>query len=162
MDQLSTRKGDREDGIAGRTLVPAPMVLNVATLEESFAIIAPHGAEFVASFYQRLLADYPQAAPLFAHVDLAGQQRKLLAALALVVGNLRRPDVLGPALRELGKRHVVYGVTADLYPVVGAVLLATFAEFLGGAFTSDVRQAWADAYGAITSVMLEGAEGSAS
>jgi nitric oxide dioxygenase len=138
------------------------MALNVALLEESFAAIAPRGAEFVASFYQRLLTDHPQVRPLFANVDLAGQQRKLLAALALVVENLGRPEVLGPALRGLGKRHTGYGVTAEHYPLVGAALLATFAEFLGSAFTSEVRQAWADAYGVITSVMLEGARGSAS
>jgi hemoglobin-like flavoprotein len=140
----------------------ASMALNVAVLEESFAAISPRGAKFVASFYQRLLSEHPQARPLFANVDMAGQQRKLLAALALVVENLRRPEILGPALRELGKRHAGYGVTADHYPLVGATLLATFAEFLDGAFTPEVRQAWADAYGAITSVMLEGAGGSAS
>jgi hemoglobin-like flavoprotein len=86
------------------------------------------------------------------------QQDKVLRALALTIDSLRRPDILAPALRALGKRHTAYGVNASHYPMVGRALLGTLAEFLGADFTPRVRLAWADAFGVIMSLMLEGAE----
>jgi len=40
---------------------------------------------------------------------------------------------------------------------VGASLLKTFADYLGDHWTPEVKQAWIDAYDAITALMLEGA-----
>ena len=133
------------------------MSLDVATLETSFQAIAPRGAEFVDAFYRRLFAEHPETRVLFRQVTLADQKDKLLRALALTIENLRRPETLAPALRALGKRHGSYGVTAYHYPMVGLALLGTLAEFLGPAFTPRVRLAWADAFGAIMTSMLEGA-----
>jgi hemoglobin-like flavoprotein len=42
---------------------------------------------------------------------------------------------------------------------VGAALLDTFALHLGEAWTPEVKEAWVEAYGAISSLMLEGANG---
>lgn len=137
------------------------MALQVELLEQSFKAVAPRGQAFVASFYETLFAAHPEVTPLFGHVDMTAQRTKLLGALVLAVENLRRPEVLFPALRELGKRHVGYGVAAAHYPAVGGALLETFETFLGAEWTPEVKAAWTDAYGAIVSVMLEGANGGA-
>jgi hemoglobin-like flavoprotein len=137
------------------------MGLSVEILESSFKTVAPRGEAFVAEFYERLFRANPEARAFFAGTDMPAQRTKLLAALAMTVENLRRPEVLAPALRELGKKHVAYGVTAEHYPLVGAALLGTLGAFLGPAFTPEVQQAWADAYAAITSLMLDGANGHA-
>lgn len=42
---------------------------------------------------------------------------------------------------------------------MGAALLDTFSIYLGEAWTPEVKQAWVEAYGAISSLMLEGANG---
>ncbi len=133
------------------------MSLNVELLERSFAQVAPDAEAFAASFYSTLFTDYPAAQPLFAHTDMAAQQQKLLKSLVFVVENLRNPDGLAAALRGLGTRHVNYGALPDHYPLVGASLLKTFAAYLGDDWTPDVQQAWIDAYDAITTLMLEGA-----
>lgn len=132
------------------------MSLNVALLEESFERIKPHGPAFVANFYTTLFTRYPETQALFAATDMAEQQQKLLASLVLVIENLRRPEVLSEALGRLGTRHAAFGTQPAHYDHVGAALLQTFADQLGSDWTPELQQSWADAYAAITSLMLQG------
>ncbi|MGR3277154.1 globin family protein [Acaryochloris marina NIES-2412] len=132
--------------------------LQVELLENSFAQVKPVATEFADRFYDNLFTDYPAAKPLFANTDIKQQSKKLLQSLVLVVENLRKPEVLGDALQGLGARHVQYGALPEHYPLVGNTLLKTFEQFLGSAWTDDVKQAWIDAYGAISTIMLDGAD----
>ncbi|MEM9274808.1 MAG: globin family protein [Cyanobacteria bacterium P01_F01_bin.143] len=132
--------------------------LQVELLEQSFEAIKPQANEFVSSFYDNLFTANPEAKPLFAKTDMAEQKKKLLGSLVLVVENLRNPDALDSALRGLGARHVKYGALPEHYPLVGGALLATFQQYLGDKWTPNVRQAWVDAYGAISEIMLDGAD----
>lgn len=101
--------------------IPALAVseLPVELLERSFAKIKPHAQEFVASFYENVFQTHPELKPLFAHVEMAKQQSKLLNALVLVVENLRNPGALSPVLNSLGARHVGYGSLPQQYPAIG-------------------------------------------
>jgi len=132
--------------------------LKVQLLEESFAKVTPHAGEFASSFYGNLFADYPEAKPLFANTDIDAQSKKLLQSLVFVVENLRDPGALSGALKGLGARHVKYGALPAHYPLVGNTLLKTFGQFLGDDWTPETQQAWTEAYGVITEVMLEGAD----
>ncbi len=132
--------------------------LNVELLEQSFDEIKPQADEFVASFYDNLFTAHPEAKPLFDTTDMQAQKKKLLNSLVLVVENLRKPDVLGGALRGLGARHVKYGALPEHYPLVGGALLTTFEQYLQDEWTPQVKQAWVDAYGAISEIMLDGAD----
>ncbi len=133
------------------------MGLNVELLEKSFNLVAPKGDELVERFYDRLFSKYPAVKPLFENTKMADQKKKLLAALVLVVQNLRHPDTLQKALKELGGRHVGYGAQPAHYEAVGENMLAVLVEFAGPAWTDQVKQAWTDALQAISSLMLEGA-----
>ncbi len=133
------------------------MALNVELLEQSFAAVAPQADRLVEVFYQHLFEDYPAVKPLFEKAEMAEQRKKLLASLKLVVENLRRPEVLGPALEEMGARHVGYGAQEAHYPAVGATLLKSLAEIAGDAWTDEMNDAWAEAYGEISRIMLAGA-----
>jgi hemoglobin-like flavoprotein len=135
-----------------------PMALQIELLETSFQAIAPRGEEFVTAFYERLFTRFPETRAFFASTNMQEQRKKLLGALALVVQNLRKPDVLTAALQGLGQRHVGYGVKPEHYVVVGSILLETFADFLGERWTPVLRDAWTEAYGAVCSIMLEGAK----
>jgi len=133
------------------------MALQIELLETSFQKIAPRGEDFVTAFYERLFTNYPQTRAFFASTSMKEQRKKLLGALILVIQNLRKPEVLTSALGGLGQRHVAYGVRPEHYPIVGTILLETFADFLGDDWTKASQDAWAQAYEAICSIMLEGA-----
>jgi len=132
------------------------MTLQIELLETSFQAIAPRGEAFVTAFYERLFTNYPQTRAFFASTNMKEQRKKLLGALILVIQNLRKPEVLTSALQGLGQRHVNYGVRPEHYPIVGTILVETFADFLGDDWTPTYQDAWAQAYEAICSIMLEG------
>lgn len=133
------------------------MALDVDLLERSFARVKPRAGEFAEDFYADLFARNPQARDLFVGTDMAEQRKKLMDSLVLVIENLENPEVLTGALKRLGERHTGYGVQPEHYGLVGGSLLATFEKHLGAEWTPPVRQAWVDAYGAITGIMLDGA-----
>ena len=134
------------------------MTLNVELLESSFAQVNGNSTEFTDTFYTILLADYPEVQPLFASTHMEKQGKQLFQSLVFTVNNLRNPDALSSALKGLGTRHVNYGVLPQHYPMVGSSLLKTFATNLGTNWTPEVQQAWTEAYGAVTQLMLEGAD----
>ncbi len=131
------------------------MALRAELLEQSFGEVAAQGETFAAAFYERLFALSPETEPLFAGTDMEQQERKLLAALALVMERLREPEALEPVLQHLGKRHLAVGVTPEGFEFGGAALLETLRLFLGEQWTPDLEAAWADAYGAMVTVMLD-------
>ena len=53
--------------------------------------------------------------------------------------------------------HVGYGVREEHYATVGAALLWTLEQGLGEGFTPETRDAWAAAYGLLSSAMIEAA-----
>jgi hemoglobin-like flavoprotein len=134
-----------------------PMGLNVELLQSSFDRVKPHASTLTARFYELIFTDYPELQPLFAHTDMAEQRQKLLQSLVLVVDNLRQPEVLDRSLKGLGTRHVKYGVLPAHYPPIGQCLIKALHETAGTAWTPEVQQAWIDAYGAVTALMLDGA-----
>jgi hemoglobin-like flavoprotein len=133
------------------------MSLQIDVLEKSFAQVVPDAEAFAAKFYVNLFTDYPAAKPLFANTEMKAQEQKLLHSLMLVIENLHNPDVLDSTLRGLGSRHVQYGALPAHYPLVGNSLLKTFEQYLGADWTTETKQAWVDAYDAIATIMLEGA-----
>lgn len=134
------------------------MFLNIECLESSFSRIRNRGDEFTTRFYTNLFADYPEMQPLFARTNMQQQGKHLFNSLMLVVDNLRNSEVLVSTLKGLGTRHVRYGVLPNHYPMVGGALLKTFSNCLGEAWTPNVEQAWIEAYGAVTELMLAGAD----
>ena len=134
------------------------MTLDIQILESSFNKIRDNAVDFSASFYERLFSHHPELKPLFAKVDLAAQEKKLIASLAIIVENLRNPQQLTCALRSLGAYHHEIGTIAEHYPLVGQALIETFAKYLGSEWNQATQRAWLDAYSLITKTMLEGAE----
>ena len=56
----------------------------------------------------------------------------------------------------MGQRHVDYGAQEEHYNWVGASLLKTFSFFFKEAWTKELQEQWAMAFGAIKSMMMEG------
>jgi hemoglobin-like flavoprotein len=127
-------------------------------LETSFQAVVLHGEAFVTAFYERLFSRFTETRALFAATDMLEQRKKLQRSLSLIIEHLQEPDVLAPLLRDLGQRHVGYGVRQEHYRMVGAVLLETFADFLGKHWTQAHHDAWVSGYEVVSSLMLQGAK----
>jgi len=109
---------------------------------------------FTSTFYEYLFVDRHHRG-VIRRVDMAGQKKKLAQALAVVVNAADDPGRLVPALTALGRRHARYRVDHRHFDSVGTALLRALADTLGCAFTADVRDAWAAAYGAVAGIMRD-------
>jgi hemoglobin-like flavoprotein len=125
-------------------------------VQSSFAAVRPIAGAAAELFYDRLFLLNPSLRPLFKG-DLVQQGRMLMNVLNSAVNGLSDLYALAPVLRSLGARHVKYGVHDDDYATVGMALIWTLDKGLGEEFTPAVREAWTEAYGLLSSVMLLGA-----
>lgn len=132
----------------------------VKLVQESFAKVAPISDMAAMLFYDRLFEVAPSVKAMFP-ADMTEQRRKLMATLAAVVNGLGNLESVLPAASALAKRHVRYGARPAHYPVVGGALLWTLEKGLGDAWTPEVADAWAAAYGTLSGYMISEAYGRA-
>ena len=125
-------------------------------VQSTWAQVVPIKEQAAELFYGRLFELDPSLEPLFKG-DMKAQGQKRMAMIGTAVGGLTQPETILPALRDLGRRHVGYGVQAQHYDTVGAALLWTLEKGLGPAFTPETRQAWAETYDLVAGVMKEAA-----
>ena len=128
----------------------------IQLVQSSFAVVRPMSAAVGELFYKRLFILDPSLRPMFKG-DLAHQSRMLMVMLDSAVKSLNDLDALVPVVRQLGARHVRYGVRKQHYNTVGSALLWTLEQGLAEKFTPAVSEAWATAYELLASVMQLGA-----
>ncbi len=133
-----------------------PLGLDVDLLEKTFEALVPSGEKIVKRFYQELFKRYPDVKPMFGSTSISAQQKKLLAALKLVISSLRKPQALESALMDLGSKHENYGAIAEHYDAVAETMLDVLEEFAGDLWTLEVHDAWSDALNLVAQTMLKG------
>ena len=127
----------------------------IQLVQDSFEQVKPIAGVAADLFYDRLFELDANLRPLFKS-DLSEQKHSLMTTLSFAVAGLNRPEAILPAVRQLGARHVGYGVAAQHYQTVGAALLWTLAQGLGDQFTPDVEEAWTAVYTLLAQTMQEG------
>ncbi|MDN3922563.1 globin family protein [Roseateles violae] len=129
----------------------------VALVRRSFALVEPIADTAAALFYGHLFEAAPSLRRLF-RGDMAQQGHQLMQMMGAAMRLLDQPEQLLPVLRQLGARHVGYGVQDAHYALVGAALIKTLEQGLGDAFDADTRAAWLAVYGLISRTMMDAAK----
>ena len=125
----------------------------ILLVRASWPTVAERADALTTHFYTHLFEIDDTAARLFSGVDMAAQKKKLAQSLTVVVHALDDIDSLLPPIAALGKRHTQYGVEDRHFDSVGDALLWALDDVLGDGFTPAVRDAWAQAYTMVASVM---------
>lgn len=128
----------------------------IALVQDSWEKVKPISEQAAELFYGRLFELDPSLKPLFKG-DMKEQGKKLMATLNLAVTSLTKLETILPAVQDLGRRHVQYGVPDESYNTVAEALLWTLGQGLGEAFTEDVKAAWTKTYVTLSTVMLDAA-----
>lgn len=81
----------------------------------------------------------------------------LQEALVSILDHLDDAAWLEETLTAMGRKHVDYGVTEEMYDWVGDSLLTTISEVAGDDWSPELEEAWKQAYAAIASLMIQGA-----
>ena len=130
----------------------------VALLADSWDAVGTRREEVARDFYRVLFDRHPELRPLFAHVDMRTQYEKFAGMVGEILGLRSAPRRFVHSAVLLGQRHAMYGVTREHYGPAGAVLIEVLAAALGPAFTPAVREAWAEGYLLMSSIMCRAAE----
>jgi hemoglobin-like flavoprotein len=125
-------------------------------VQQTFADVKPIAGAAAELFYARLFMLDPSLRPMFKG-DIARQGQMLMSMIGAAVAGLRDLGTLAPVVRQLGARHVRYGVRDEHYATVGSALIWTLEKGLGAKFTPEVRDAWTSAYQLLSEVMQLGA-----
>ncbi len=124
----------------------------IELVQRTWRSILPVGDTAAELFYGKLFSLDPALKALFKN-DMKDQGRNLTAMMSVAVGALSRPERITVAVRELGRRHVAYGVKPRHYEVVATALLWMLEKSLGEAFTPEVRDAWSSTYAFLADTM---------
>jgi hemoglobin-like flavoprotein len=126
-------------------------------IRTSWSAVEPISDDAARLFYDRLFESDPAIKRLFAKTDMQAQRGILMQTLALLVSSLDDFERVVPVLEALGRVHAGYGVRQRHYDTVEAALLWALDRGLGEAFDDETADAWATAYSAVASVMIEAA-----
>lgn len=128
----------------------------IELVQTSWKKVLPIADTAAELFYGKLFALDPSLKPLFKG-DIKEQGRKLMAMISVAVTGLTRIETIVPAVQDLGRRHVNYGVKDKHYDTVASALVWTLGQGLGEAFTPEVKDAWVSAYGVLAKTMKDAA-----
>ncbi|SHE79375.1 globin domain-containing protein [Streptoalloteichus hindustanus] len=121
-------------------------------------VVAAHGEQITARFYERMFAARPEMLDLFNRGSQAnGEQRQALAAAVVAFAGHAaglRPVPLGTLLSRIAHKHASVGIAPNQYVIVGRHLMAAVAEVLGDAVTPEVAAAWDEVYWAFACMLV--------
>ncbi len=129
----------------------------IQLVKDSWAQVLPIKEAAADMFYTRLFDTYPEVQPYFKG-NMKEQGKKLMGMISTAVNGLDNFEALLEPVKDLGQRHVKYGVKKEDYDKVAEALLWTLEQGLKDNFTSEVKEAWSVTYTEIANVMIQGAE----
>ena len=130
--------------------------MNPATIhnvQSTFNIIAPIADSAAALFYSKLFELDPSLRSMF-KADMTDQGKKLMQILGVAVSSLNNLEAIVPAVQDLGRRHVKYGVRPQHYNTVAEAILWMLGQTLGNAFTPEIKQSWTEVYTVLADTMI--------
>ncbi len=132
----------------------------VQMVKQTWSQVVPISEQAAELFYGKLFELNPAYKDLFKG-DMKSQGKKLMTMINTAVTSLDKLDTIVPAVQDLGKRHVGYGIKDEDYDTVAAALLWTLGQGLGEGFTPEVEEAWTITYTTLANVMIEASKDAA-
>lgn len=129
----------------------------IELVKSSWEKVTPISEVAAGLFYGKLFEIDPKLKEMFSG-DMTEQGRKLMAMINTAVNSLGNLSDIVPAVQELGKRHVDYGVKDKDYDTVAEALIWTLGQGLGEDFTDEIKSAWVETYTILATTMKEAAK----
>lgn len=125
-------------------------------VQRTFDLITPIADNAASLFYSKLFELDPSLKSMFKS-DMSEQRKKLMQILGVAVSSLNNLEAIVPAVQDLGRRHVKYGVQPQHYNTVAEAILWMLEQTLGAVFTPAVKQSWTEVYTILADTMIAAA-----
>jgi methyl-accepting chemotaxis protein len=125
----------------------------------------------LGTLYNRRLFDMdPSAAEVFkfdrsalSDPDEFYQSERLMKHAMMFINMLDRAlqllgpdsDMMSDILKELGEKHIKYGVKPHHFAAMGEALMGVLVELLGDTFGKEAREAWSEVYRLMSCDMIQ-------
>jgi hemoglobin-like flavoprotein len=126
----------------------------IKLIQYSFNTLTSKSKKVGEKFYKKLFEVNPDISKLFKG-DMKEQAGSLMRMVKTVVEGLSHPEIIIPAIQDLGRRHNEYGVSPEQYKTFGDCLINTIEEELGNDFNKATQQAWFKLYNLLAEEMME-------
>lgn len=135
-----------------------PIVLSPQTcaiVKACIPALEQHGLDITTDMYRRLLDD-PAIRDLFnsSHQKSGDQPKALAYAVLAYARHIDNPAQLTDMIERIAEKHVGLNILPEHYPFVGKALLDAIAHTLGDQATSEIMQAWKEAYAFLADVLI--------
>lgn len=130
---------------------------HISTVKSTIPLLESAGTAITEHFYQRMFAHNPELKHIFnlSHQHSGGQPAALFNAVAAYAKNIDNLGALSGAVERIAHKHTSFNIQPEHYPIVGHHLLETLRELAPDAFTPDVEEAWAAAYGVLAGIFID-------
>jgi len=126
----------------------------VAIIKATAPAVAANAEAITSTMYEILFTKHQELKELFKNAP-ADQHKKLAAAVVAYATNIDNLDILKGAVEKMALTHVSASVKPEHYPIVGTALLEAVSKVLGEAATSEVVNAWKEAYFFLADILIE-------
>lgn len=125
---------------------------NKRLVRATFWMVESKADEAAEIFYTKLFEMSPELRPLFKG-NMKDEGRRMMEMLSTVVKGLNTLDVLAPLVRNLGRRHLNYGIKSEHYNMAAAALMYSLKEELQENWNEEVESAWLEVYETVSDIM---------
>lgn len=125
-----------------------------AIVKSTAPLLKDKGEEITTVMYENLFANHPEAKELFKNAS-PDQYAKLANMVYAYAANIDKLENLQKGIEKVAQIHVDTKILPEHYPWVGESLLIAIKQVLGEAATEEVMDAWAQAYGFLSTVFID-------
>lgn len=132
----------------------------IEIVKSTAPVLSVHGENITKVFYELLFKNHPELKSIFnmSHQRSGSQQKVLANAIFQYASYIDQLEMLKGAVAAIVQKHVSLSITPEMYPIVGENLLNAIKIVLGDAATDDIIGAWGEAYGALSSMLIQAEE----
>ena len=120
-------------------------------------VLEQHGEAITKVFYRLLFENHPELKDVFnmIHQKKGTQQKVLANTIFQYACHIDKLELLGGTVDSIVQKHVSLSIPKEAYPIVGENLLEAIKVVLGNAATSEIIDAWAEAYGDLATIFVK-------
>jgi len=124
-----------------------------AIVKSTAPLLKDKGEQITTVMYEYLFTNHPEAKELFKNAS-ADQYVKLANMVYAYAANIDHLENLQKGIDKVAQIHVDTKILPEHYPWVGEALLLAIKDVLGDTATEEVMNAWAEAYGFLSTVFI--------
>lgn len=123
-------------------------------IKSTAPIIKKHGEQITTEMYKILFDKYPETKELFKDAE-KDQYKKLANMIYSYADNIEHLDRLQVGIKKVAKIHIDTKILPKHYPMVGDSLIGAMKNVLGDGATTEVVDAWSEAYNFLSDIFIE-------